>query len=221
MDEAGFTAYVQQRLQLYAPAPIHVVGPFSLAVGSGADAKPLPSLVSVHEACMREPAKCEAATDTYVQDTAHDVLQKPAASSAPTPGVTTLVACNHATRTLAVASVYVPVGSEQWRSVGWLTVDAGMCRGVLTTAGATFYARAEEAVREQIHDPRVMGGMAQGDNGIASAGSGASLCVAHTGNWDVTTASLEGTCIGDARERSDFRMFHADGRPILMWNLSL
>ena len=100
MDEAEFTAYIQKRLQLYAPAPVNIVGPLSLSLGAAADTKPLPSLKPLHDACLSAPARCEAAADTFVQNTVHDALQKPAAASA--PGVTTLVACNHTPHTLAV-----------------------------------------------------------------------------------------------------------------------
>jgi hypothetical protein len=219
MDEAGFTAYIQKRLQLYAPAPIAIVGPLSLALGTGSDAKPLPSLKPLHDACMSAPATCESAADTFVQNTVHDALQKPAAVSA--PGVTTLVACNHTPHTLAIASIYIPVASQQWRSIGWTKLDAGMCRGILATANDVFYARAEEASREQLHDPDIMGGRAQGDRGIASAGGDANMCVRHAGDWDVLAATLSATCVGEARESANFRMFHADGRPVLMWNLAL
>lgn len=220
MDEAGFTAYIQQRLQLYAPAPVTVIGPLSLSFGAAPDVKPLPSLGPLHDACLKEPAKCEAAADACVQSTVHDVLQKPAAGAS-APVATTLVACNHTPHTLALASIYTPVASDQWRSVGWLNVEPGMCRGILATANDTFYARAEEATREQIHDPSVMGGMAQGDRGIASAGGGAKLCVRHTGDWDTTTSTLDRTCLGVAGETVDFRVFHSDGRPVLIWNLAL
>jgi uncharacterized membrane protein len=219
MDEVGFTAYVQKRLQLYAPAPVNIVGPLSLSLGNAGDTKPLPSLKPLHDACLSAPATCEAAADRFVQNTVHDAMPKPAAAT--TPGATTLVACNHTPHTLAIASIYIPVSSQQWRSVGWTKLDAGMCRGILATANDVFYARAEEDNREQMHDPNLMGGRAQGDSGIASAGGDANLCVRHTGDWDVSVATLSATCIGETRESANFRIFHADGRPLLMWNLAL
>jgi hypothetical protein len=223
-DEAGFTAYIQQRLQLYAPAPINIVGPLSLSFGSTKDAKAVPSLQPVHDACLREPANCEAAADAYVQNTVHDVLQKPEPAS-----VTTLMACNHTSHTLELASIYVPVDGKQWRNVGWTSVEAGMCRAILSTGGDTFYARAEQEIREEmtamlnqsnVNTPGVLNGSAQGDGGTARAGSGAKFCVRHAGNWDTTASAPEGTCIGVGGGPVDFKVFHADGRPIHMWNIT-
>ena len=159
MDEPGFTAYIQKRLQLYAPEPISVTGLFTLSAGTASDVKNLPSLIPLHDACLSEPTKCEAAADTYVQNVVHDILQKPAPARATAPGTTTLVACNHTEHALAIASIYIPVSSEQWRSSGWTNVDSGTCRGILVTAKDTFYARAEIANRSQVHDPNFMKGI--------------------------------------------------------------
>ena len=219
MDEPGFTAYIQKRLQLYAPEPISVTGPFTLSAGTAANATSLPSLVPLHDACVSEPTKCEAAADTYVQNVVHDVLQKPAPTSAAAQGTTTLVACNHTTHALAVASIYVPVSEEQWRSAGWTNVDSGTCRGILITAKDTFYARAEVANRSQVHDPNFMRGMADSDNGIANSGGDANLCVRHEGNWDTQVPTLRETCSGSASESASFKTFHAVGKPMIVWNL--
>lgn len=222
MDEAGFSAYVQQKLQLYAPAPIYVVGPYSLTMGSGADARPLPSIKPLHDACVSAPANCESATHEYVQDTAHDVLQKPAGSAAATPapaGSTTLFVCNGTARDQNIASVYMPVASDKWRSSGWTLLPVGKCMGILQTTNSVFYARAEETNRNLVHDEHVRDGMADSDSGIANSGGDISLCVPHTGNWDITSADLDGICGGNASERTRFKTFHADGKPAHVWKL--
>lgn len=104
MDESSFTAYVQKRLQLYAAEPIAITGPFTLAVGAAGNTRNLPSLVPLHDSCVSDAAKCEGAADAFVQNVVHDELQKPPTESAAAPGTTTLVACNHSTHTLALAS---------------------------------------------------------------------------------------------------------------------
>jgi uncharacterized membrane protein len=155
-------------------------------------------------------------------------LQKPQAASAPVPGVITLVACNRTARTLAIATIYIPVSSERWRSTGWTNVDAGTCRGVLATANTIFYARAEEAVRGQRHDTdtasgrdiEFMNGLVQGDAMIPNAGGDAHLCVRHNGSWDIMATSLSGTCGSDASEPANFKTFHSEGRSLLVWNLA-
>lgn len=217
MDEAGFAAYVQQKLQLYAPAPVYVVGPYELALGSGATAKPLPSIKALHDACVSDPSKCEGAVHDYVQDTAHDVMQKTA--DAVPSGSVTLFVCNGAPRTMNIAGIYIPVGSDKWRSTGWMPLEIGKCMGVLQTANPTYYARAEEANRNAVHDPNIRNGMADSDASIANTGGDISLCVPHTGNWDITAADLDGLCGRTANERAAFKTFHADGKPAHMWKL--
>jgi uncharacterized membrane protein len=219
MDEPGFTAYIQRRLQLYAPEPIVITAPFSLSVGESGRTRALPSLLPLHNSCVSDPAKCDAAADAFVQAVAHDELQKPAPASAAAPGTTTLVACNHTEHTLAIASIYIPVSAEQWRSAGWTNVDAGTCRGILITAKDTFYARAEVANRSQVHDPNFMRGTADSDNGIANSGGDANWCVRHSGDWDIQASTLRATCSGVVGETASFKSFHATGKPLLVWNL--
>lgn len=216
MDDTGFTAYVQKRLQLYVPAAITVTGPFALAAGS----TPLPSLKPVHDACVAKPAECGTTTDDYVQDAARD-LQKAADAPPAAPGVTTLYTCNATTRTLNIASIYVPLGSDRWRSTGWTSLGAGKCIGVLQTAGNTFYARAEETNRAQLHDEHTRNGMADSDSGIANASGDIDLCVAHVGDWDVSSSDLKGVCQGAAGEGARFKTFHATGKPAVVWKLAL
>jgi uncharacterized membrane protein len=220
MDDAGFTAYVQKRLQLYEAKPVNVEGAFNLSVGASTEPRAQLSLKPLHDACMMEPAKCEATTDEYIQNAVKALTQPIPAGAAALSGVTTLVVCNRTTRSLAIATIYVPVSSDQWRSVGWTPVDASTCKNVLTTSGKTFYARAEEANREQIHDPQLIGGMVEGDRGIASAGSDLKLCVAHSGSWDTMASDLDGTCGGKASESVGFKKFQSDGRPVMTWNLA-
>jgi TonB family protein len=83
-DEPAFTAYMQNKLQLYSPSPINVVGPLSLSVEiSGATVK-LPSLSPLHKRCAAAPSKCGHAIDDYVQNVAREILQPPATNSNPT-----------------------------------------------------------------------------------------------------------------------------------------
>ncbi len=213
MDDAGFTAFIQQRLQLYAPGKITIAGPLSLTTGTTA----LPSLKPVHDACLANPSNCASLTDGYVQAAARD-LQKPAGT--PASNVTTLYACNGTARTLEFASVYTPVGSDTWRSTGWITLDAGKCMGILQTTGDTFYARAEETNRAQLHDPNVRNGMSDSDSGIANASGDMTLCVAHVGDWDVSSPDLKGVCQGGASESAMFKTFHATGKPAIVWKLA-
>jgi len=77
-DKAAFTAYMQTKLQLYSPSPINVIGPLSLSVGTSNAAVKLPSLKPLYKLCVASPSKCDHAVNDYVQDAAHDVLQKPA-----------------------------------------------------------------------------------------------------------------------------------------------
>lgn len=219
LDEPGFTAYIQKRLQLYAPEPIVITAPYTLAAGSAGSTRNLPSLIPLHDSCLSDPAKCEAAADSFVQNVVHDELQKPAPSTAAAFGTTTLVACNHTSHTLAIAGIFMPVSADQWRSVGWTNVDAGTCRGILTTAKDTFYARAEVANRSQVHDPYFMRGTADSDNGIANSGGDANWCVRHVGDWDIQAHTLRETCAGDVGESASFKTFHATGKPLLVWNL--
>lgn len=217
MDEPGFTAYIQKRLQLYAPEPIIVKAPYTLAVGPAGN-RNLPSLAPLHDSCVSDPAKCDAATDAFVQDVVHDELQKPVSAAAAT-GTTTLVACNHTSHTLAIAGIYMPVSADQWRSAGWMNVDAGTCRGIFTTAQDTFYARAEVANRSQVHDPYFMRGTADSDNGIANSGGDVNWCVRHNGDWDIQAHTLRETCGGQVGESASFKTFHSTGKPLFVWNL--
>ena len=215
MDNAGFTTYVQKRLQLYAPATITVTGPLALAAGD----RSLPSLKPKHDTCVTKPAECGTATNDYVQDAARS-LQTPAPAPTETAaGVTTLYTCNATKRTLNIAAIYVPVGESKWRSAGWTSLDAGKCMGVLQTAGDTFYARAEETNRALLHDSHARNGMSDSDSGIANAGGDIDLCVAHVGDWNVSSADLKGVCQGGAGESARFKTFHATGKPAVVWNL--
>jgi hypothetical protein len=216
-DEAAFTAYIQNKLQLYSPLPINVVGSLSLSVGAVATAVSLPSLKSLHELCATSPSKCDGAVNDYVQNVTREYLQNPARPSSWT-GQTQLVVCNRTTRMVQLASVYVPVSDTQWRSTGWLPLDPGMCRGILQTAGPVFYARAEDAVRSAMHDPHITGGMTEGDVTIANAGGDILLCVPHVGDWNDRAETLDNLCKSN-REPTRFWTFHENGKPMQIWNL--
>lgn len=218
-DEVAFTAYVQNKLQLYSPSPIRSSGPLSLSVQTASATIDLPSLKQVHELCLSSPAKCDDAVNDYVQNTTRDFLQKPtAASPSSSSDRTQLVACNRTTRTVQFASVYIPVAETRWRSTGWMPLDPGMCRGLLQNTHPVFYARAEDAVRDAMHDPHRTGGMTEGDVTIANAGGDVTLCVPHVGDWDDHGDTLDGLCKTN-REPTKFRTFHDDGKPMQIWNL--
>ena len=219
-DESAFTAFVQNKLQLYSPSPIQSLGPLHLAVKTANATVDLPSLKSLHELCVSAPAKCDNAVNEYVQNTTRDILQKPMmASPSSTANRTQLVACNRTTRTVQFASVYVPVAETQWRSTGWMPLEPGMCRGILQTTHPDFYARSEDAVRNAMHDPHRTGGMTEGDVTIANAGGDVMLCVPHVGDWDDHGDTLDGLCKSKNREPTKFRTFHDDGKPMQIWNL--
>ena len=220
-DAAAFTTYVQQKLQLYSPSPINLVGPLSLSVGPASSAINLPSLKTVHDLCVLAPSKCERAVNDFVQETVRGILQKPPANAAaaePAVVQTQLVACNRTSRVVQLASVYVPVYDTNWRSTGWIPLDAGTCRGILQTTHPVFYARAEGANRDAMHNPYVKGGMTEGDVTIANAGCDISLCVPHLGDWDDRVDTLENLCKTN-REPAKFKTFHEDGRAMQIWNL--
>ena len=80
LDDAGFTTYIQQKLQLYSPAPVRVTAPFSVAIGADAGANLVFTFKSLHDDCVRDPASCPGKTHDYVQDI---VRKFPAANSAP------------------------------------------------------------------------------------------------------------------------------------------
>ena len=219
-DEAGFTAYIQNKLQLYSPSPIHSAGPMHLSVQATSATVDLPSLKPLHELCVSAPAKCDDAVNDYVQNTTRDFLQRSiAASPSSASNRTQLVACNRTTRTVQFASVYIPVADTQWRSTGWMPLEPGMCRGLLQTSHPVFYARAEDAVRSAMHDPHRTGGMTEGDVTIANAGGDMMLCVPHVGDWDDRGETLDGLCKSNNREPTSFRTFHDDGKPMQVWNL--
>lgn len=71
LDQAGFTAYIQQRLQLYSPASVKITGPFSIAIGT---AQTL-NFKTLHDDCVHDQAKCPRLADAFVQQTAHDLQQ--------------------------------------------------------------------------------------------------------------------------------------------------
>jgi Protein of unknown function (DUF1036) len=216
-DETAFTSYIQTKLQLYSPLPVNVVGPLSLSAGAATTAVSLPSLNPLHELCVASPSKCDGAVNDYVQNVTREFLQNPARPSA-WSGQTQLVVCNRTTRMVQLASIYVPVSDTQWRSTGWMPLDPGMCRGILQTTRPVFYARAEDAVRNAMHDPHTTGGMTEGDVTIANAGGDIMLCVPHVGDWNDRAETLDNLCKSN-REPTKFRTFHENGNPMQIWNL--
>jgi len=99
-----------------------------------------------------------------------------------------------------------------------MPLDPGTCRGILQTTRPVFYARAEDAVRNAMHDPNIRGGMTEGDVTIANAGGDTVLCVPHVGDWDDRADTLDNLCKSN-REPTKFRTFHENGKPMQIWNL--
>ena len=80
LDDAGFTAYIQQKVQLYSPAPVRVTGAFAIAIGPEVGANLVYSFKPLHDACVAAPAQCPVKTHDYVQDI---VRRFPSANSGP------------------------------------------------------------------------------------------------------------------------------------------
>src|SRR5215831_4453903 len=77
IGEPAFTSYIQNKLQLYSPSPINLVGPMSLSIGTASSAVNLPSLKALHEMCVASPAKCDGAVNEYIQNVTREYLQNP------------------------------------------------------------------------------------------------------------------------------------------------
>ncbi len=82
LDDAGFTSYIQQKLQLYSPAPVRVTGPFAVAIGPETGANLVYTFKPLHDDCIAAPAQCPQKTHDYVQDI---VRRFPSANSGPPP----------------------------------------------------------------------------------------------------------------------------------------
>jgi hypothetical protein len=83
LDEAGFTAYIQQKVQLYSPAPVRATGPFAIAIGPEVGANLVYTFKPLHDACVAAPAQCPRLTHDYIQDI---VRRFPSANSGPPAG---------------------------------------------------------------------------------------------------------------------------------------
>ncbi|HXC56837.1 MAG TPA: hypothetical protein VNU97_16175 [Rhizomicrobium sp.] len=90
LDDAAFTAYLQQKLQLYSAVPVTVAGPLGIDVAVAADNVVAISLHDLHDACVRTPAQCDAIVTGFVQNAARTVL-----SSAP-PAAATITSAGSA-----------------------------------------------------------------------------------------------------------------------------
>ncbi|HEY4941577.1 MAG TPA: hypothetical protein VII56_09115 [Rhizomicrobium sp.] len=82
LDDAGFTAYIQQKLQLYSPAPVRVTAPFALAIGPEVGANLVFEFKPLHDACVADPPQCPGKTHDYVQGV---VSRFPSANNGPAP----------------------------------------------------------------------------------------------------------------------------------------
>jgi len=78
IGDAPFTAYIQQKVQLYTPAPVRVTGPFSIAIGAAGEANLVYEFKTLHDDCVQTPVQCDAKVHDYVQSV---VSTFPSASS--------------------------------------------------------------------------------------------------------------------------------------------
>lgn len=69
LDEAGFTAYMQQKLQLYSPKPVTVYAPYKVAIALPSGATAIFAFPDVHDRCVKDPAGCDQAVHDYIQGT--------------------------------------------------------------------------------------------------------------------------------------------------------
>ena len=83
LDDAGFTAYIQQKVQLYSPAPVRVTGAFAIAIGPEVGANLVYAFKPLHDGCVADPAQCPRLTHDYIQDI---VRRFPSANSGPPAG---------------------------------------------------------------------------------------------------------------------------------------
>ncbi len=68
LDDAGFTGYVQAKLQLYTRAKVGSDAPLMLAVGPVADMELDFNLHAVHDRCVAVPTTCGDTVHDYVQE---------------------------------------------------------------------------------------------------------------------------------------------------------
>ncbi|HEX4301481.1 MAG TPA: hypothetical protein VHZ78_01720 [Rhizomicrobium sp.] len=67
LGDAAFTAYIRDKLQLYTPAPVRVLEPFSVAIGAQSGANLVYAFKPLHDACVQAPAQCADKVHDYVQ----------------------------------------------------------------------------------------------------------------------------------------------------------
>lgn len=82
LDEAGFGAYLQQKVQLYSPMPVRIAEPYTLAIGGETGVNLVYSFKALHDDCVAHPGTCD--------DKAHDFIQGivsrfPTAATLPPP----------------------------------------------------------------------------------------------------------------------------------------
>jgi uncharacterized membrane protein len=116
--------------------------------------------------------------------------------------VVTLRACNHTHDNLMVAGSYIPVGGGDWLNEGWTSVGPGECQDIFKTDNQIFYARAEVK-----------------DNSNTFWGDDIAQCVSYPGPYHFTTKSEDTSC-PDGDDAVKFTTFHANGQPVMIWDLS-
>jgi hypothetical protein len=78
LGDADFTAYIQAKVQLYAPAPVRSIAPFTIAIGKPGEANLVFEFAPLHAQCAAAPESCADKTHDYIQSI---VARFPAAGS--------------------------------------------------------------------------------------------------------------------------------------------
>jgi len=87
LDDAGFTGFVQAKLQLYTHAKVGSDTPLTLAVGPVADMELDFNLHEVHDRCVAAPAKCDGTVHDYVQEAVVTITRAEQRGSPPAPAL--------------------------------------------------------------------------------------------------------------------------------------
>ncbi|MBS0472296.1 MAG: hypothetical protein JSR60_14585 [Proteobacteria bacterium] len=85
LGDSDFTTYVRDKVQLYSPAPVRSIAPFTVAIGKPGQANLVFDFSGLHADCLRVPDSCDSKTYDYIQSI---VARFSAAASAPETGET-------------------------------------------------------------------------------------------------------------------------------------
>lgn len=86
----AFTAYVQNRLQLYSPKPVVIKGDFDVTWTTASGDFAVSNFQGVFLACQRDPAGCEHAIDAYVSEASREIQDVGATPAPAQPADNTL-----------------------------------------------------------------------------------------------------------------------------------